>query len=67
MVDGVIGGAAGIVLGAMLIGGRDDCVAVLRLVAPVPPAWRPAVAGAVAGTGIAMLLGGAWLLRTFPG
>ncbi len=63
MINEVIGGAAGMVLGAMLIGGRDECVAALRALLPLPTRWGAPVAGALTGSGIAMLIASAWLLH----
>jgi hypothetical protein len=67
MIDSLIGGAAGMLLGALLIGARDDCVDALRALMIVPPGLRTPLAGVVTGPGIARLVAGAWVLHGAPG
>lgn len=58
-----LNGSMGMLIGAFVIARRDACAQVVRDLCAIPARWSPVVAGAVAGTGLALLTAGSWTIH----
>ena len=62
-----LNGSAGMIIGALVIARRDLCAQAVRDLCAIPARWSPFVAGAVAGSGLAMLTAGGWIVHVVLG
>lgn len=58
-----LNGSAGMIIGAFVIARRDVCAQAVRDLCAIPARWSPVIAGAVAGTGLALLTAGSWTVH----
>ena len=61
-LSALLGAAAGLTLGALLVASRDDCARWVLAQVDGSRRWTPPLSGAVTGTGIFFGLASIWLL-----
>ncbi|MBX3023648.1 hypothetical protein KF840_01930 [bacterium] len=56
-------GIIGMITAAVVIAGRDACARAVWARCRLAPRWLPVLAGAVTGSGLAMLIAAAWVVH----
>jgi len=64
-ISALLGGGAGLTLGALLVASRDDCARWVLTQIDGSRSWTPPLSGAVTGTGIFFGLASVWVLSHY--